>query len=141
MNNNPPFLTLFPAKSNIYCFPTLKELTHTFPSELKHFKGAIVIDAKLEMYHIKEAVKTGWGNRFRGISLLYKERIIKIDLLIKSSEVLSLQRIKEILAERIREKPFGKHLKEIFETKQNLLHKIQHVETGSDLMQLFLYDE
>jgi len=139
--NNPPFIVIFPKKNDIYCYSTLKELVTTFPSQQMNFTSAIVIDAKLKSYKVREAIRVGWGNKFFGINLLYKERVIKVEPVIENIETIDLAKAKELIIRSIETKPFGRFMKGIFGNKQNVIKKLEKVTSVTELMELFLYDD
>src|SRR5688572_1803537 len=138
LENNGPYLVLFPKKNDIYCYPTYKKLITSFPSEIPYFTKALLIDSKLELHKIRNAGRVGWGNSFWGITLFWKERLIRLELKIDENVTISLDEAKSILGNAIETKPFGRFMTEFFGTKKKLMSAINNVTTTTELMNLFL---
>lgn len=136
-----PFLVIFLSDSNIFCFEENKELKTSFKSELPKWKRAIIIDSEQKVYHIKEAVKVGWGNWFFGINFFYKERLLKIDFVIEKVVEISFQELQNILIGKVEHGKPGKYMIRYHGSIKKLVEKIGAKKTVKEIMELFLYDD
>lgn len=94
-----PILILDPKTEKFYTFQKEKDFTITTVELIYVFENLLVVDSLGNVYEIRGAKKTGWGNAFWGFSL--SGRKIKIQLNIQEkNQKYSIEELKAFLLEK-----------------------------------------
>lgn len=101
--------------------------------------GAQIIDSAGTLYQITKAQRIGWGTLLWGYHPMYNKRLIRIELVIGGSSVISLEQAKALLVQHA-SKGKSKWTTRIFGSREKLAKLIADAHSWDALFKSLLFD-
>ncbi|MEO8588026.1 MAG: hypothetical protein ABI432_01555 [Flavobacteriales bacterium] len=135
-----PLIYLPSDVGDIWVWPTDERARRCFESQLSSYTGSFIVDSTGVLTSIARAEKNGWGTPFWGWHPMYKERLVKINLVATSTNKVDLDQVKSMLVEHTRSKK-SHWIRRMFGSQERLERLVNSANTWERLFDVLMHDQ